>query len=85
MLPALEEIRQMTIQWRWNSESKEPEITKKPFKLGPQDFLASTQLKIHSSYLLNILRSVVQYTAGAQDEEHFSLGVGTYSFSFQEL
>jgi len=84
-LPALEEIKEMTVHRYRDTEHFEAESAKKALVIGPHDYCTSTTLKIHSTYVLNVLRSVVEYAVGAQDEEQFGLGVGVYQHPYQEL
>ena len=84
-LPAFEEIKDITVHRYRDAEDKEIERDEKPRLVGPHDYDISTELKIHSTYVLNVLKSVVEYTVGAQDEEHLGLGVGVYEHPYREL
>ncbi|KAF1828579.1 hypothetical protein BDW02DRAFT_615082 [Decorospora gaudefroyi] len=81
-LPAMEEIKFVdTPRYR---EQKENHRAKGKLTLGPHDRVTHTRLKINSFYLLNVLRSIVEYMATAPDEG-FSLGPGEFKYPYADF
>ena len=84
-LPALEETKDITIQRYLDTEKSDNDGHKKKPQLGPHDRVTCTSLKIYFSYLLNVLRSVVEYADGVADGEDYGLGAGQYLHPYKEL
>ncbi|KAH7077666.1 hypothetical protein BKA63DRAFT_489217 [Paraphoma chrysanthemicola] len=83
-LPVLEETKEITTP-QYRMPKKEDDGEEKLTRIGPQDRVISTRLKINSPFLLNILRSVVAYTTRAPDGQECGLGPGLYDHPYQEL
>ncbi|KAH7088211.1 hypothetical protein FB567DRAFT_333459 [Paraphoma chrysanthemicola] len=83
-LPVLEETKEITTP-QYIMPKKEDDGEDKKARIGTQDRVISTRLKINSPFLLNILRSVVAYTTRAPDGQECGLGPGLYDHPYQEL
>ena len=82
-LPAIEEIKDVvTPHYRHSENNKHGKIDSKA-ALGSQDHVVYTKLKINSSYLLNLLRSIIEYPGECREE--FGLEAGLYLYPFEDL
>ena len=82
-MPALEEIKTVqTPHYRHTKDDAEAEVKA---KLGPLDRVRCTSLKINSSYLLNILKSVIEYASKSPDGEVFGLVSGEFDYPYKDL
>ncbi|KAI4620896.1 hypothetical protein J4E83_005259 [Alternaria metachromatica] len=82
-MPALEELR--TIQTpRYRANEKDADAQARA-KLGPLDQVKEISLKINSSYLLNILKSVIEYASESPHGEEFGVGMGEFNYPFKDL
>jgi hypothetical protein len=84
-LPALEEIKRVTTSHYQNVPKREEGGEGKKTKLGPNDRVTETYLRINSQFLLNVLKSVVEYTIGGLDGVKFGLGPGLFCYPYKEL
>lgn len=57
----------------------------KKIQLGRRDRVSGTSLMIHSPYLLNVLRSVVEYSAEAPDADDESFTAGLFEYPYKDL
>ena len=85
-LPALEERKDIT----FGSNSTERSITdedshSKPPILRQSDALGEATLKIHSPYLLNILKSVIEYPADRPAGDNKGLDAGLVEYPYDDL
>ncbi|KAI4954936.1 hypothetical protein J4E86_006246 [Alternaria arbusti] len=82
-MPALEELR--TIQTpRYRANEKDADAQARA-KLGPLDQVKEISLKINSSYLLNILKSVIEYASESPHGEEFGVGMGEFNYPYKDL
>lgn len=84
-LYVLEEIQPVTIPYRYDFEDDEF-MSKHGTELGINDTVGKTKLRIHSPFLLNVLRSVIRYSSkkpsGDGSDE---LGEGVFQHPYADL
>lgn len=84
-LPALEETKDVKMQRSLHLSKGEDNGEERKIELGPHDYVTEPSLKINSSFLLNVLKSVVDYTNEFLDGEAYGLGPKVYHYPYQEL
>ncbi|RAR16577.1 P-loop containing nucleoside triphosphate hydrolase protein [Stemphylium lycopersici] len=84
-LPALEEIKTIMSPHHSNAGKKGDGSGEKKTKLGPHDRVIDTSLKINSPYLLNILKSLVEYSANTLSGDTDGLGLGLFYHPYRDL
>lgn len=84
-LPALEEIQQVTASRYASPHRKKGGRDGKKTRLRPNDRIGKTKLKINSLFLLNVIRSVVTYSAGSSEKGEEGLNDGVFHYPYQDL
>ncbi|KAF2729989.1 hypothetical protein EJ04DRAFT_446105 [Polyplosphaeria fusca] len=88
VLPVLEEKKVVTSPWSYDEKPRrnqeDGKSGKKP-KLGQLDRISQTKLQIHSKYLLNILRSVVEYGSELPSGDVDNLTDGIFDYPYRDL
>ncbi|KAF2111085.1 hypothetical protein BDV96DRAFT_500065 [Lophiotrema nucula] len=88
VLPVLEEMKVVTSPWSYEEKPRqhweESDASKKP-KLGQFDKVSETKLQIHSQYLLNVLRSIIDYSAEEPSGDVDSLTDGSFRYPYRDL
>jgi hypothetical protein len=82
-MPALEEDKHVTTP-RESDEIEARDLKAKP-TLGPRDRVTSISLTVNSSYLLNVLKSIIEYTTESPDGEQYGLGLGVFDYPYADL
>lgn len=84
-LPAIEERKEITSET--DSAQRETGYDAKGSKpkLSPTDEVGEPTLKIHSPYLLNILKSVIEYSAEPPVGNNEGLDVGDFEYPYRDL
>jgi hypothetical protein len=83
-LPALEEIKNVDTPRYRRPKDGENRADKKKARLGPLNKVTSTILKIHSPFLHNVLKSIVECTEGPTDGD-FTVGTGEFLHPYEDL
>ncbi|KAF2823843.1 hypothetical protein CC86DRAFT_60725 [Ophiobolus disseminans] len=68
-----------------NDTKEQDDGERKDFKLGVHDCVTSTNLKINSLFLLNVLKAIVGYVVGVADGEDYGLGPGLCHYPYREF
>mgnify|MGYP004502780719 CR=1 FL=1 len=85
-LPALEERRDVTSEADTAQQGTGTDAKRaKPSKLSPTDVVGEATLKIHSPYLLNILKSVIEYSAEPPVGDNQGLDDGDFAYPYKDL
>lgn len=78
-LPVIEEKR--SLECAVNTKPQKPSNwSKEKLKKSPGDSISEVFLHVHSHYLLNVLRSVVQYSTGTDDYRN-----GIFQYPYKDL
>jgi hypothetical protein len=88
VLPVLEEKKLVETQWSPTPTPRRnlnPNDKTKKATLGELDIVSQTKLQVHSQYLLNILRSVVEFSAEEPTGEGDSLKNGLFTYPYKDL
>lgn len=96
-LPVLEEQKRVTSEADLSSSRTTTGLTDlavnrraenretKTSKLKSTDIVHDTELKVHSPYLLNILKAVIEYSAELPGSEEEGLDVGVFTYPYKDL
>lgn len=80
--PALEETKTIETTQHSKAMQNDTKNGENP-KLGPLDRVAGTELQIHSPFIHNILKAIIEYTAAPLDGT--SVGLGVFKHPYKDL
>ena len=84
-LPALEETKDVEKSHDRKPKKSENLSDGKKAKLGPLDRVTSTRLQIHSPFLHNVLKAVIECTATPPDGDFVGLASGDFFHPYYDL
>lgn len=88
VLPVLEEKKVIDMPWSYDEAPKtrfDENNRRQKARLGEFDEVSKAQVQIHSPYLLNVLRAVVEFSSEAPSGEGDTLGRGIFTYPYKDL
>ncbi|KAH7396153.1 hypothetical protein BKA66DRAFT_566658 [Pyrenochaeta sp. MPI-SDFR-AT-0127] len=84
-LPVLEERKDVLSPFQQTPQIRKENGHGKKARLGPLDRVIATSLRIHSPYLLNILKSVIEYSSEQPGGDIEGLNGGNFTYPYRDL
>ena len=81
-LPAIEEMKKIEFPADLAGRSRKPGTRS---KLRKSDTVSEPKLKIHSPYLLNVLKSIIEYSAEKPTGDNQGLDAGIFLYPYMDL